>query len=385
MLKVAKRILITLWYADGLHGGVVYASEIGRYFHSLGYDVYLAGVSINQKTRSFFADSHVDAFDIENLPLDVCYDIVWAHHFPILPYLVSKGLKYKRILNSIISSILPIETPIFFHENIDLITVLTDGMKQRFCRKYDLPRDKVFVLPNTAPDEFFNVDKKCNDKIGSLAVVSNHPPKELSKAVRLLRKRGIKTAVYGGRNSVRITPELLSQHDVIVSIGKTVQYALAAGIPIYNYDHFGGSGYITLKNIETEHNSNFSGRSFFTKKSAEQIADEIMDGYGSAARQSGKLKLIAEQRYRSSRIMPRVLERLLERPEKEKIIIAGKNKLFFEYCRCICDKAVREYSRYYKQKRKLVCFLCNLIFFNKSLRRKTRNKYGYMLNKHFAK
>lgn len=36
-----------------------------------------------------------------------------------------------------------------------------------------------------------------------------------------------------------ITLEILSQYDVAITIGKTVQYCLVMGVPVYVYDKFG--------------------------------------------------------------------------------------------------------------------------------------------------
>ena len=46
-----KNILITIFYANGLHGGVKYSVELSEYFQSIGYNVYVAGILTNYKTR----------------------------------------------------------------------------------------------------------------------------------------------------------------------------------------------------------------------------------------------------------------------------------------------------------------------------------------------
>ena len=274
-----KNILITLFYVDGIHGGVKYSAELGEHFNSLGYNVYIAGAITNIQTQQYFQSKNIHMFNVFDLPLDIEFDIVWAHHFPIIPHLIRRGLKYKRIINSSISEFLPIDKFMPFPKNIDLFLVLTTKSKNMFVKQYDFPQGRICILPNTAPDKFFAYKFTNTSNLSKIAIVSNHPPKELLDSVDIFKSNNIDVTIYGGKNSVDITPEILSQYDVIISIGKTVQYALAMGIPIYEYDHFGGSGYITPSNIDIEEASNFSGRSFYAKKNTKQIVDEILSQY----------------------------------------------------------------------------------------------------------
>ncbi|PJG86508.1 hypothetical protein CVP05_01505 [Conservatibacter flavescens] len=79
----------------------------------------------------------------------------------------------------------------------------------------------------------------------------------------------------------QVNPALIASYDVIISIGKTVQYALLGHKPVYCYDHFGGCGYLNADNFDKAKWHNFSGRGF-DKKTAEQIASELVDGFKSA-------------------------------------------------------------------------------------------------------
>ena len=78
-----KNILITLFYANGLHGGVKYSAEIGNYFHSIGYNVYCIGVVTDDFTIDFMKQNNVSLINIKNFDNSIKYDLVWAHHFPI--------------------------------------------------------------------------------------------------------------------------------------------------------------------------------------------------------------------------------------------------------------------------------------------------------------
>ncbi|MCL2748639.1 MAG: hypothetical protein FWE50_01035 [Alphaproteobacteria bacterium] len=339
---MAKNILITCWFIDRMHGAVIYTAELGRYLSSLGYNVYCAGMAIDGKTAQFIRDSGVRVYRVDLLPMDIHYDIVWALHWPLLPYLIGKKLKYGRIVNACLSEFLPMERPLFFKENIDIILPLTDNLGETLKKQYGFGDNLIMTLSNTAPDEFFDVKKRLSSAPKKIAVVSNHPPKELLNIEPLLKKKGVHIEYYGfwNNNSVRITPELLSEFDVIISIGKTVQYALAMGIPVYNYDYFGGSGYITPENIDIEQAHNFSGRSFRTKKTAKEITDEIMSGYERACADTIALKKIAGSRYKLSVRISEILKTLDKLPKKPPVKITNDNRLYFDYCESMCVQSL---------------------------------------------
>ena len=353
-----KNILITLFYADGLHGGVKYSAELGEYFHSLGYRVYLAGVKTNNTTQEFFKAHHVHLFNVKDFPTDIEFDIVWAHHFPILPYLIKhrgtgaqKTFKYKYLINSCISEILPIEKFMPFPKEIDMFLTLTGKLRSAFINDYNFPAARIHILPNTAPDMFF--DYPCtpaSDGPHKIAIVSNHPPRELVDAIELFESAGIDVTMYGGANPVDITPAVLGQYDAIITIGKTVQYSLAMGIPVYNYDHFGGSGYITPDNIDVEEAANFSGRSFRTKKSAEQIVTEVKEQYARTLARVAELKSIAQSRYRLSTRVGAILETLQKTAPRGPIEITNENRLFFDYCEFIIEALARHDVEYQKKR-----------------------------------
>lgn len=120
-------------------------------------------------------------------------------------------------------------------------------------------------------------------RMSSVVIVSNHIPPELNDAVPLLRAQGIEVAILGQGYDYRLINEyMLVRHDAIITIGKTVQYALLARIPVYVYDRYGGPGYLAASNIEAAQFFNFSGRCCRRQVTAEQIAREVIDGHAPA-------------------------------------------------------------------------------------------------------
>lgn len=71
----------------------------------------------------------------------------------------------------------------------------------------------------------------------------------------------------------RITGSELDKYEFVVTNGKTVQYCLRAGVPVYVYGPWGGPGWLTEKNFAQAEYFNFSGRGFDSKSRREIEAD----------------------------------------------------------------------------------------------------------------
>ena len=59
-----------------------------------------------------------------------------------------------------------------------------------------------------------------------IAVISNHIPPEILEAVKILQKK-YTVDIFGlQKQPIWITPEIINQYDLIVSIGKSIQYGI---------------------------------------------------------------------------------------------------------------------------------------------------------------
>ena len=172
---------------------------------------------------------------------------------------------------------------------------LLDGLK---CPKE--------IFANPAPAEFANVAPARPD-LKRILVVSNHIPQEVKEAQLLLLERGVDIELLGekGEQYTRVTANLLNQYDAIISIGKTTQYCLVAGKPVYVYDKFGGYGYLNEENFDLAAKNNFSGRGGVSK-TAQEITNELIAQYKQALRFSrDNIK-----RFQKTYLLPNVLPRV---------------------------------------------------------------------------
>jgi len=139
-------------------------------------------------------------------------------------------------------------------------------------------------LWNLAPRGWWGAKKDQSRELRSIAVVSNHVPEEIAGLERLVTGEGIAFRIFGrdGHEYLRVSPQTLIPFDVVVSIGKTVQYCLAAGLPVFVYDHFGGPGWLTEANIHRAESRNYSGKCTWNRRSSDQLWGELKEGFAAA-------------------------------------------------------------------------------------------------------
>ena len=306
-MKNKKNFLITGYHFYGWHGSLVHICELAKELNSLGYCVYLAGVEISFEIKELVKD-FAKLYFFDNLPLNIEYEYVLAYHEPICTYLLNKGLKYNKLAIGSLSKFVECEIPsVLCKYGFPLVV---NSKENEIYQKSIFESDNLnpYVFVNSAPLNFMK-DVNLTGVLKNIVIVSNHLPEELLNAAVYLKDKNIQVDIIGkGYKYLRITPELLSNYDLVITIGKTVQYALSLGIPVYNYDHFGGAGYITPDNIDKEEFYNFSGRSENRKISAEQIYNEILSGYEQSFRNIKELKNIARNRYNLKDNISRLLD-----------------------------------------------------------------------------
>lgn len=306
-------ILFCSFFADGLHGSPIHILEYGKYLVSAGHRVSYAAVLIEPPIRELFSEYGIPVHYPDEVPGDQPYDIVWAYHTFLLPYLISHGHKFKKLVASSLSPFHLLERISFYHAYATMLTAVSPEV-QRFHR--DTLNIELELVPNHIPDDFFAYPiRNFPDSPRKIAVISNHPPQEILD----LSHTGIRINYFGSsvNNSVLMTPGIMLDHDRIISIGKSVFYGLGLGIPVYEYDHFGGCGYITGENMDRAADCNFSGRPECRKLSSQQIMDEIISGYANARSQLALVRNLAEKRYKLSSLVNMQLEYVKNKPDFE--------------------------------------------------------------------
>lgn len=296
------RILFALNQFDGLAGGTLVPLEVAEYLKALGHDCVIVANHIDDPLLSDARGSGIDVTDDAQGLRAFDFDLVWAqgHTIPLLRFEAGRS-ESTRFVFSHLSTQLGFETPGLVFEPLLADIVLANSPETAaHLSALGIPEDKLKVFPNPAPAAFW-ASRQSPARLRTVRLISNHPPDEAIEALKALESRGVKTKWIGnkGQYQVRVTPDLINRSSAILSIGKSVQYAIAGGIPAYVYDRFGGPGYLDAENFDRAAWANFSGRCCRRTISANEIANEIMDGFAAATAFTASL---SEDRLKSYRL-----------------------------------------------------------------------------------
>lgn len=291
------RILILNHTFRYLAGSEINALQLANALKFMGHQVVIGTLLIGERMHRLADLNGVEVVDLLNdEQASLNYDLVWAHHAPILTHvLCRKNLSNCRLLFSSLSPLTPLESPpVFFR---DLHCLLVHSQKnQTHLLELGASPERLHLFPNFAPPAFFEKTKKPDNRIlRRIAVVSNHLTPEVRQMSVIARSHGIVVDFIGLSGKILYVDEhVLLPYDVVVSIGKTAQYCFAQKIPFFCYDHFGGPGYLNPENFETAHIGNFCGRSFRRKLTGIRMYQQIIDEYPKACGDLDYLRSKAE-------------------------------------------------------------------------------------------
>ncbi len=269
-------ILILTNHLKDFGGSEIQALEIYDYFKQQ-HSVKIYANYTGQPIIDLFRPEDVIA-DIDDINLNQ-FDLVWSQHAVFARLFKDKtypDLKLKLISVHLSPFELLELSALPYMVQLNPTFIANSEETKAKLLEFTVPEASIIVSGNPAPD-IFRHPRPTPIALQKILIVSNHAPEEIRQAAELLRRHNLTVDFLGigSDNKQRVTPKILAGYDVVVSIGKTVQYALLGNIPVYNYDHFGGCGYLDADNFEKARQLNFSGRGF-DKKTAEEIAHEIL-------------------------------------------------------------------------------------------------------------
>lgn len=287
----SPRLLITNNQLYRFGGSEIVTLELAEEFVARGWkvDVYTNylddpfAFEFDELTRS----GQIRLSDDEDIFSNEIYDLLWIHQ-AVLPSrlilnLADPGNVPKTVWHHM-SSFVPLEMPILADIELSFaqrISTISPEAVDALVRA-GIERDRISLFANPVPRSFVSVaPANPAETLSKIIVVSNHVPPELSDACSRLEAQGVSVVWVGGDHPLRVSPAMLSDADAVVTIGKTTQFALCLGIPVFQYDIHGGCGWLTEANVEPELATNFSGRATQQKLSPEEIENQILSGFSS--------------------------------------------------------------------------------------------------------
>jgi len=281
-----KEILITQNSLVNYTGSEIATLELSNYFIECGARVTIFTFSFDKPISEEFANNNINIITDINADITLSqFDLLWIHH-QLVPIKIldelAMGHSLPIVVFSHMSSFIPHESPYIYglEEEISSLKLFNSNETKKLLSKFFNEKSGA-ILPNPTPKSFINkqdIRPKRNTP-EKILVVSNHPTHEVIETIKILNNKGVETNIIGVLDSPRlITPELLINYDAVITIGKTVQYCLVLGIPVYCYDQFGGCGFLNRQNYKKAFEFNFSGRGF-DKKTPKSISSELYNGF----------------------------------------------------------------------------------------------------------
>lgn len=280
---VALRILLGTNQLERLSGSEIITLEFAEYFCKCGYDVTVFSNWKALPIRSQFKKIDIP---IETEPSAIRpfhYDMIYFQHHVAGLFDYSPHPDDRKASTFVFGHLSPTgfwESGGWAHESVLADLTLANSQETAealACSGLGVP---VRVFHNAAPDTFHAKRPALRRAPRRILIVSNHNDPSLLEAAEILKDQ-LEVLHIGrtGEKVARITQNTIRGVDIVVTIGKTVQYALAVGTPVYVYDRFGGPGYLTSDTFDLASARNFSGRGCGQQLNGAALAADILGRY----------------------------------------------------------------------------------------------------------
>lgn len=311
-----KSILLTNLSLCQRSGSELHILELSKRFKEAGWDVSCFTLLEALPISACFHDLGVKVITPETADeLEGHYDVLFAQHHLASEYLwTMESTTFGKVIVSILGlpSVTSHEGLPFFANSANLIVFVSEEARNA-CKEGIDSNIPSFIFPNYFTSDFLlkEAPHVKTEAPRRVAAISNHVPQEVRELKPLFADRHIAMDFLGYEDqSIEITKETLGQYDLVISIGRTAQCCMAAKIPFYCYDHFGGPGYINSNNLRKHAKSNFSGRSEPRKANAKELLGDILDNYSKAVRELDELQKLAKTRFSLDQLFPMLINKI---------------------------------------------------------------------------
>lgn len=309
-----KSLLLTNYEMQQFAGSEIDTATMANFFVKLGYDVTDFTLYVGYPIEEELFPNNIKVITLGNVnELKKEYDIIWAHHYPLLDYLLFyHKINAKKIIYASLSSFIGMEAAPEYWKDLSVILSNSEKTKESLIRD-GVCGDDIIIFPNYAPKAYFETKLVSNPILRKLCIISNHVPKELRELVLILKQNEIEVDIIGiGDIPKRVDDKLLLEYDAIISVGKTVNYAIALGIPVYCYDQFGGPGFINKENYRQAFQFHFSGKTFDRFLTGKELYEDIVHQYTNTLNDLDDLRKMAYADFCYEDIMSKILIKLSE-------------------------------------------------------------------------
>lgn len=300
------RVLVLTNHFAAFCGSEIVALEVAQWFRAQGDSVTLGANFIAQPIQAW-ANGIALCESPTTLALED-YDLIWCQHdmlaqLPLDAFISAATLGQTPHVAMI--SLSPFEP----YEKLDarlvralsaevMVNSVETGREVLRQAEGQILASRVRPFYNAAPAAFMtSASPAPPGPLKSVVLISNRAPAEAAEALALLEAAGVSARYIGeGRDYRLVQPDDIAGADAVISIGKSVVYALAQRKPVYVYDYLGGDGWLTPENFADNQAHNFTGRPARQKRTPQTIASEILEGYAAAAEGMQRLDEFVDMR-----------------------------------------------------------------------------------------
>ena len=348
------KVLICTNHMASIGGSEIVALEVAECFKKNNYLVDIVANYIGSPVTEIAKSSGINLLTTDELPNPFNYDIVWSQH-QVLPILVNHHIE------SFNNKTFFVFTHLSPYEHLETFGLYTERLlankiffnseeTYNYLSDFGVPSNISEVFYNAAPSQFYCEKDLKKEQLKNILLVSNHPPQEVLDALEILKnEHGFNIINIGVRGNVsRLTPKMIEDTDAVITIGKTVQYAVVSNTPVYCYDHFGGVGWLLIENYKKAEKFNYSGRCCLRRISASEIVEEIITGFSKAKRNISKIKNETLEKYSLDKYITNIINNSKESTPKKFINLDDRQKIRSE------SEIVKSIKQYYNAYNKLL-------------------------------
>ncbi|WP_042444333.1 hypothetical protein [Azospirillum sp. B510] len=277
-------ILLATNHLHDFTGSEVIILEFAEYFQSLGHRVRLFANWVGQPMQGELERRL--GVTVENEPARIFpfdYDLAYMQHqvAGLFNYRLHGESKEKTsFVFGRLSRRSFLESGGWLHDRLLADRILANSVLTAEHLRLTGGQIPVSTFHNAAPAAFFRDRPSASGTLRTITIITNHADPSLMAAAGILSSRfQVRHIGKSGSEQRLVTPEMVHGSDLVISIGKSVQYALAARTPVFVYDHFGGPGYLDGSNFHNAASFSFSGRCCSRKLDADDLAEEIVRDY----------------------------------------------------------------------------------------------------------
>ena len=322
-----KNILFTSVVFKNFAGSELVTLSQVNYFLEKGWNVDVFTLEYDKPLQEV-VDDRINVVTLDDISqIKEQYDLIISRQYPLLDYvLFTLRVQAKRVYYECVSYRIPVDAYPIYYKHLTLIGAVSTRVINEMT-KFGYNMEDAYYMPNYATKEYFDIDYQKSKDLKKIAIVSNHVPQELEDfKAYALENTDMQIDIYGMHHTYKlITPELLKEYDVIISVGKTIFYSIAMGIPSYTYDEVCTEGYITLENYQKNFSNNFAYNLEYNKKTGKEIYVEIVTNYHKVLGETEKLKENARRDFFFDDLMDHLLNEIMIKDEID------YQKLYEEY------------------------------------------------------